>query len=247
MRAYGIKDMQTGLAMLRDIMADGYKPAVVRLHDAAEVMMVLGMQAVVPPEHALLMFIAEGPKAIAEATGAAIEQYARQYEAVDMGEKPLEAWLQTRNDVCYTLDKGTYYSMGAIADTCEISAQWSEIGDIYDAVTKRLPEEVDYLAYVGGHASHSYMQGTNIYFTFAFMEENGAEGAENDYMRVIGIILEETLKRGGSIAHHHGSGKYRTRWMPEEHGSSYPLLYKLKDALDPQHILNKGVLLVEPK
>jgi FAD/FMN-containing dehydrogenase len=31
--------------------------------------------------------------------------------------------------------------------------------------------------------------------------------------------------------------------MPEEHGSSYTLLRKLKEALDPNHILNKGVLL----
>jgi FAD/FMN-containing dehydrogenase len=54
--------------------------------------------------------------------------------------------------------------------------------------------------------------------------------------------MEETLKRGGSIAHHHGSGKYRTRWMPEEHGSSYEIMYKLKNALDPNGIFNKGVI-----
>lgn len=245
MRAYGVADMQTGLAMTRDIMADGYKPAVVRLHDAAEVMMVLGMQAVVPPGQALLMFLAEGPRAIADATGAGIEKYAQKYGATDIGEKPVEAWLQTRNDVCYTLDKGTYYNMGSVADTCEISANWDQIGAIYDAVVARLPEELEFLAYTGGHASHCYMQGTNIYFTFAYMVENGPVAAQEEYMQVIGIILEETLKRGGSIAHHHGSGKYRTRWMPQEHGTSYPLLYKLKDALDPNHILNKGVLLVE--
>jgi FAD/FMN-containing dehydrogenase len=64
-------------------------------------------------------------------------------------------------------------------------------------------------------------------------------------MKVISVIMEETLKQGGSIAHHHGSGKYRTRWMPEEHGSSYTLLRKLKEALDPNHILNKGVLLTD--
>ena len=64
-------------------------------------------------------------------------------------------------------------------------------------------------------------------------------------MKLIGIILDETLKRGGSIAHHHGSGKYRTQFMPREHGSSYPLMYRLKEAMDPNHILNKGVLLVE--
>ncbi|HWQ57509.1 MAG TPA: FAD-linked oxidase C-terminal domain-containing protein, partial [Clostridia bacterium] len=78
-------------------------------------------------------------------------------------------------------------------------------------------------------------------------EEKGAEAAREDYMRVVSIILEETLKRGGSVAHHHGSGRYRTRFMPEEHGSSYELLYRLKDALDPNGIMNKGVLLVERK
>ncbi|HHW74108.1 MAG TPA: FAD-binding oxidoreductase, partial [Firmicutes bacterium] len=109
----------------------------------------------------------------------------------------------------------------------------------------RLTEEIEEMAYAGGHASHCYIQGTNIYFTFAFVENKGAEAAEEDYMRVVSIILEETLKRGGSVAHHHGSGKYRTPWMPEEHGSSYPLLYRMKDALDPHHILNKGVLLVD--
>lgn len=246
-RAYGIKDMQQGLNMLRDIMGDGYKPAVVRLHDAAEVMMVLGLHGVVPDGHGLMMFVCEGPRAIADATGAAIEEYAKKYQAVDIGEKPVLSWWKKRNDVCDTMDKGIYYEMGAIADTCEISANWDEIGNIYDAVVNSMPDKIEELAYVGGHASHSYMQGTNIYFTFALTEDNGAKAAQDDYMKVISVIMEETLKRGGSIAHHHGSGKYRTRWMPEEHGSSYPLMYKLKEALDPNYILNKGVLLVDKK
>lgn len=31
----------------------------------------------------------------------------------------------------------------------------------------------------------------------------------------------------------------------QEHGSSYELMYRLKDAMDPNGILNKGDLLVE--
>lgn len=245
MRAYGVKDLHCGLEMLREIMAGGYKPAVVRLHDAAEVMLVLGLHDVVPPDHALLMFICEGPRAIAEATGAAVEKCAQKYGAVDIGVKPVESWLQTRNDSCYTMEQGIYHAMGLVADTCEISAGWSEIGNIYSAVIARLPNEIEELAYAGGHASHCYVQGTNIYFTFAFLGNKGAAAAEDDYMRVVAIIMEETLKRGGSVAHHHGSGKYRTPWMPGEHGSSYTLLYRLKEALDPHHIFNRGVLLVE--
>ena len=87
------------------------------------------------------------------------------------------------------------------------------------------------------------MQGTNIYFEFGFSVTEGVEQAEREYMHVISVIMEETLRYGGSIAHHHGSGKYRTAWMDQEHGSSYPLMYKLKEALDPKMILNKGVIL----
>lgn len=244
MRAYGIADMQTGLQMLQEIMAEGYRPAVVRLHDSAEVMMVLGLSDVVPDGQGILLFLCDGPKAIADATGEAIEGFAKKYKAVDLGEKPVQSWLKTRNDACYNMGTGHYYDIGAVADTCEISGNWDVIGKIYDGVTRRLPEEMETLAYVGGHSSHSYMQGTNIYFTFAFVEEH-AETAREDYMKVIGVIMDETLKHGGSIAHHHGSGKYRTQWMPMEHGSSYQLLYKLKEALDPSHVMNKGVLLVE--
>ena len=47
--AYGVKGMQCGLDMVRDAV-DGYKSAVVRLHDAAE-MMVLGRMRVPPNMH----------------------------------------------------------------------------------------------------------------------------------------------------------------------------------------------------
>lgn len=247
MCAYGIKDMQEGFKMIHDIVTDGYKPAVIRLHDAAEVMMILGLNGGgLPDGYAMILFLCEGPKAIADATGAAIDKYAEKYEAVRLGDKPVLSWLQTRNDVCGKMDDGQYYKMGAVADTCEISGNWDEISKIYEDVTSRAIEEIDSLLYIGGHSSHSYMQGTNIYFTFAFMEDS-SDTAQEDYMKVIRVILEETLKHGGSIAHHHGSGKYRTQWMPQEHGSSYPLMYKLKEALDPNHILNKGVLLVYNK
>jgi FAD/FMN-containing dehydrogenase len=107
-----------------------------------------------------------------------------------------------------------------------------------------MPGEIENLVSIGGHSSHSYLNGTNIYFTFGFLGRKEVPVRE-DYLKLVGVIMEETLKRGGSIAHHHGSGKYRTRWMPQEHGSSYPLMYRIKEALDPNGILNKGVIVLE--
>ncbi len=243
MNAYGVVGMKKGLDFIRDLMVAGYKPAVVRLHDEFEVAERMGAPA--PEGHGMLILIAEGPAEIARVTGEAIEALAKEYGFLDLGKEPVEVWLETRNDSCANIDKPTRYYQGIVSDTTEVAGNWSIIGDIYEGVVKRVQEEMENISFIGGHSSHSYLTGTNIYFRFVFLADKGVEGVSTDYIKLITIIMEETLKRGGSIAHHHGSGKYRTKWMPEEHGSSYELMYRLKDALDPNYIFNKGVLLVE--
>jgi len=245
MKAFGVQGMENGVAVLKEVMQEGYKPAVARLHDPEEVAKVLKIDA--PANTALLMFLCEGPEEINKVTGAAIEKIAAKYNAADLGTKPLEHWLVHRNDACHeVMVKPTYYNLGVIVDTCEVSANWSQIPALYDAVTSRIREEVDNLYLVGGHSSHSYMTGTNLYFEFAyFVKDHAPQAVEDEYFSILTIIMEETLRHGGSIAHHHGSGKYRTKWMPEEHGTSYPLMYKIKEALDPNGVMNKGVILVD--
>lgn len=244
MGSYIVKNTRKGLEIIQDIMQQGYKPAVVRLHDAMELKEVMHIN--VPGESSLLLFICDGPTDINKVTGKAVNRIALKHGALPLGKKPVIKWFNMRNDVCNDMDKPIYYEMGAVADTCEISAPWSVIADIYEEVKIRAKNEIENLALIGGHASHCYMNGTNIYFQFAIKVDD-YKNAEPEYMHMIQIIMEETLKRGGSIAHHHGSGKYRTRWMPEEHGSSYELMYKIKDMMDPNHILNKGVILVDKK
>lgn len=244
MGSYLVKNTKVGLDLIADVMREGYRPAVVRLHDAVELKEVMHIN--VPKDNSLLLFICDGPTALNKANGKGIKKVALKHKALPLGTKPVKQWFKMRNDVCNDMDKPIYYNMGIIGDTCEISASWSEIGNIYEAVIDRAHKELGKLAIIGGHASHVYPTGTNIYFQFAITEDNYAN-AEKDYMDMITIIMEETLKRGGSIAHHHGSGKYRTRWMPEEHGSSYDLQYRLKEMMDPNHIFNKGVILVDKK
>ena len=245
LRAYGVKGMQTGLDLIQEIMQEGYKPAVVRLHDPVEVENVIKIDA--PKDTALLIFIVDGPEKVVKANAEGIAEIAAKYQAADLGPKPAEHWFKTRNDVCYTyIDQPIYYNMGAVVDTCEISANWSSIGKIYTAVRERMIREIDNLYLIGGHSSHSYTTGTNLYFEFAYLaKSHEPQAVEDEYFKVLTIIMEEVLRCGGSIAHHHGSGKYRTRWMPQEHGSSYELLYQIKQALDPKGIMNKGVILTE--
>jgi len=44
------------------------------------------------------------------------------------------------------------------------------------------------------------------------------------------------------MVHHHGIGKYRTPWVKQEHGSAYYLLSTLKDAFDPEGVMNAGTV-----
>ena len=99
--------------------------------------------------------------------------------------------------------------------------------------------------WLGGHSSHSYINGTNMYFNYFYDLVDCApeEEVTKYYLPIISIICEETLARGGSIVHHHGIGKARARWVEEEYGSSFPMLETLKKAFDPNGIMNKGTII----
>jgi alkyldihydroxyacetonephosphate synthase len=57
-------------------------------------------------------------------------------------------------------------------------------------------------------------------------------------------VMEATLAGGGGIAHHHGIGRVRRPWLAAELGADgVALLRAIKRALDPDGLLNPGVLL----
>src|SRR5690606_34600248 len=120
---------------------------------------------------------------------------------------------------------------------------WSTIGQIYDTVVERLKARIPQLTRISGHASHSYPQGTNMYFVFGLDTPRDPEAAEELYWRVWSVIMEATLELGGTICHHHGVGRLRSRWVPEDLGSSYRLLREIKRMLDPKGLMNPGALL----
>ena len=57
-------------------------------------------------------------------------------------------------------------------------------------------------------------------------------------------IMEATDRHGGSLSHHHGIGRVRRDYITAELGEAgVALLRTLKAALDPNGIMNPGVLL----
>ena len=188
----------------------------------------------------MLLFWSEGRKEIAEAEGAVIDEIAKANGAVSAGEKPLDLWYVHRNDAADDYEK--YGLMGVLVDTIEVAADWNVIADIYENTVERVYYEIPEVIYFSGHSSHSYINGTNIYFQLGAFPEKDVDEAKRVYDAVWSIVMEVALEYGGTIGHHHGVGKHRIPWITREHGSSYPLMAGLKKMFDPKGIMNPGAL-----
>lgn len=241
---YLLNDMKTGFEILREVITQGYRPSVARLYDAEDGLYHFKHFS---DGRCVLIFMAEGPKLIADATGAAIEEIVSKFDSAERVEdKLIEDWFahlnwdvskieEERVEIRETLNNGF---------TTEVSGNWSVINDIYTNALARIRNEVKAeFTLLGGHSSHSYLNGTNMYFVYYYkIDVDPTEERTVYHDPIQNIIVEETLKLGGSMCHHHGVGKHRTHFLAEEYGSSLYMLETLKKAFDPNGIMNRGTI-----
>ncbi len=239
-----LDDMEMGFKILREVMVQGLKPSFARLYDFEDGEYYFSHFCEGKP---VLIFMVEGPKTIAEATGKAIEEIVSQFKTYKrVEEEYINTWYSGLNwtPAKITEEYELIEKTNNIGFTTEISALWSDIYKIYKNVIDRIHNEIPDITMAGGHSSHSYLNGTNLYFMYYYnVVDCKVEEEITKYHNPINtIIVEETLKYGGSIVHHHGVGKYRVPWIKEEHESAYPILAKLKEAYDPNNIMNPETL-----
>jgi alkyldihydroxyacetonephosphate synthase len=240
-----LKSMKTGFEVLREVMVAGYKPSVARLYDPEDGSIHFSHFAA--PDDCVLIFMAEGNAGITAATAEGIREIvARTAACTPVESGVIETWF---NDLVWGPEKITaenerIRTTRNVNRTTEISAGWSSVNDIYEAAIARIRAEIPDLTILGGHSSHSYINGTNMYFNYFYdlVDCKPEEEVAKYYLPIISIIVEETLRFGGSIVHHHGIGKARAPWVREEYGTSFPILEALKRAYDPNGIMNRGTI-----
>jgi alkyldihydroxyacetonephosphate synthase len=246
---YLINDMETGIKVLREVMVNGFRPSVARVYseeDAAQHFYHFHKNRCV------LLFMAEGPAGIVRATCQAIETAVEKYKAgivEQVDSQLIEDWFNNLNWSQKDIDdefEGMKNHDSHAGFTTEISADWETIPKIYNKVMQRIRQEYPRahdLTLLGGHSSHSYINGTNMYFVYNYQIRCAPEDELSVYHHPLQrIIVEETLKLGGSMCHHHGIGKYRNEWTKDEHGSAYYMLEKLKTVFDPKGVMNFGTI-----
>ena len=226
--------MRAGFELQREIVQRGWRPPVMRQYDERE-----SRRQYADAKACLIMIAHEGPAALVEAERAAVAALASDAGVPAASGEIVERWFEHRNTVP---SWDALLARGLVVDTVEVSADWTRIGDVYDDAVASL-QEIPGLIAGSAHSSHVYRSGLNLYFTFA-VQTTAPERMEAAYLEGWRRIMEATARHGGSVSHHHGIGRVRRDWLATELGETgVALLRQVKAALDPNGIMNPGVLL----
>jgi len=153
-------------------------------------------------------------------------------------------WWAHRNDAVglfhQIMGPERAFGPGVVVDTMEIAGLWSVVPELYTGVRTALAAHAEA---VGCHVSHLYRSGASLYFTFLVRGADDRD-AEARYLAAWEQAVRSCAAIGGTFTHHHGVGRHKARFVAGEIGESgLGVLRRIKDALDPDQILNPRALL----
>lgn len=228
--------MQAALDSARAIMQAEIRPQIVRLYDRAESDERTKDIALFRDKPFLAIFAFCGSEPLVSVEQEAALKIAASFGGEVTSDEPYRHWKQNR----YIAYSQMWHDKGYFNDTIEVTANWSKIPALYDAIAKAV-RAVHPDVHFGAHWSHVYPEGACQYMTVRLPPMPEAQALPL-HARLWDTVESLTLDHGGSIAHHHGAGLFRSRWMARELGAGLGVLQAVKDALDPDNLLNPGKL-----
>jgi alkyldihydroxyacetonephosphate synthase len=232
--AFGFPSFAAGLDAQRRIVQGGAHPAVLRLYDAAE----SDRSYHTGPDIALLLIRDEGDQEHVDANVGMAGDVCRALGGTEQDTAHVGTWMGKRNDVA-ALE--ALISRGYVVDTMEVAGRWRDLPAIYDAVCGALLGVEGTIA-ASAHQSHSYPDGACLYFTFAGKVGESADERTAYHRALWDAGQRAALEHGAALSHHHGVGLARGRFVADALGPAFGVLVAVKQALDPNGILNPGKL-----
>ena len=160
-----------------------------------------------------------------------------------VGRSPGNSWYEKRFDMPYFRDPLMDHGVGI--DTLETCTTWSNVPRLYAAVTRAIRGAIEATGKKGivlAHISHTYLEGTSLYFTYLFARD--LEDEVGQWHTIKDAASDAITENGGTISHHHGVGTDHVRWLPKEKGElGMAILEAAKARVDPEGIMNPGKLL----
>jgi alkyldihydroxyacetonephosphate synthase len=230
-QSFVFPSIEIALDVVRRILSAEARPAVVRIFDEAE------SERYFPKlgRRVTTIFLSEGESEYTALDGKVIRRISRENGGKACGEEPVNIWLKKRFDIGLG---PVLMQHGGVVDTIEVSALFKDSAKLYRDMVASM-KAIEGVLEVSGHYSHFYREGACLYVTFAGIPKDPLQYYQDTW----NAAMEATFKNNGSISHHHGVGLWRMQYMEQELGASgVKLLKSIKNALDPDGILNRGKL-----
>jgi alkyldihydroxyacetonephosphate synthase len=133
-----------------------------------------------------------------------------------------------------------------INDTFETSITWERFEKFHDAIKaateNAILETTGRKGQVTCRFTHVYPDGPAPYFTIHALGEPGKLGAQ--WFAIKSAALDAVIANGGTVTHHHAVGRDHRPWYDRQCPPLFAeALRAAKRALDPQGLLNPGVLI----
>jgi alkyldihydroxyacetonephosphate synthase len=140
--------------------------------------------------------------------------------------------------------RDTLILAGILAETFETAITWERFDSFVAEVRERAVAALGPDARVTVRITHAYPDGAAPYFTVIAPARRGAELEQWDEVKAAASDAIEAA--GGTITHHHAVGRDHRPWYDRQRPDRFAdALRAAKAAVDPQGILNPGVL-VDP-
>jgi alkyldihydroxyacetonephosphate synthase len=241
--AWSFPDFESGAAAVREATQRGIRPTVVRLSDETETRVNAAMGGHLTRWGGCLAIATfEGADvAEAERTRDDLGRVFARHGAKSRGEEPARSWERGR--FASPALRDTLMDAGVLAETLETATTWASLPGLKAAVTSAL---TDALA-AGGtrpivlcHISHVYPAGASLYFTVVATLTDDPQAQWADAKDAASRAIGDAH---GTITHHHAVGRDHRPYLEAEIGSlGVEVLRAVKRVLDPQGIMNPGVL-----
>jgi alkyldihydroxyacetonephosphate synthase len=130
---------------------------------------------------------------------------------------------------------------GVLSDTFETAITWERFPAFHRAVLNATREALGEPCRVSCRFTHVYPDGPAPYYTVLAPARRGDELAQWQEMKR--EASDAILAAGGTITHHHAVGRDHRPWYDEQRPDLFAgALRAVKGVLDPQGLLNPGVL-----
>jgi alkyldihydroxyacetonephosphate synthase len=135
---------------------------------------------------------------------------------------------------------------GVVNDTFETSITWDRFETFHDnikaATESAILQATGRKGQVTCRFTHVYPDGPAPYFTFHALGDPEKLGAQ--WLAIKGAALDAVIANGGTVTHHHAVGRDHRPWYDRQRPPLFAeALRAAKKALDPQGLLNPGVLI----